>query len=273
MRFIVIVGLALAAPLAAAASELDDIKGWRATRTLAISSTPDFVQPRVRDIEQWGAWMNAGGSAKCEGAAGAIGHSCDWTDKGGAHVGKVVITGADNSALHVDWFRGDLTVANKGILSWSAADGGTRVTLDLAGTSKGVPKELKKTAGDVLGAEIDAALAQLQKMAVGAALHAADVAMAEKRVTDRDAAAITADGQAAAARLAWETAKAAADTATAAAARSKSKPALQAAAADATKAADAARLAADAAVAKATQAHADAEAARAEVKRLSEIAP
>lgn len=273
MRRMVVMACLLGLGAAAHASELDDVKGWRATKSVVVATGAEFVQPHVADMESWAAWAAWGeGKIGCEGAAGAVGRACTWTGADGSTV-KMVVTAVDGASVHYDYFYGADTVANKGILSWAAADGGTTVTWDTAGTAKSVPKELTKTAADVVGKDLDAGLAKLKTTAEGeaAAKHAADVAAAEKKAADLEAAAKLADDDVAKATAAWQTAKTTADSAAAAVvgAKAKEKPAVQKVADDATKAADTAKTAADAATAKATDAHKAAEAARAEVTAVA----
>lgn len=259
----------------AQAGELDDIKGWRATRTVTVEAAPGLVLLHVQDFEKWPAWTPWGaGPLVCEGAAGAVGRACTWTGPDGGTV-KMVVTSADAGSLHYDYFFGDNAAPNKAILSWAPVGEGTTVTWDSAGTPKTVPKELKKTAADAIGKDFDAGLAKLKAVSEADAKHAAAVLAAEKKAADLDATAKAAEGAAATATQASEAAKAAADAATAAvtAAKSKDKPALQTAADAAKKASDDAKTAADAASTKAAEARKQADDASAEAKKAAEAAP
>jgi hypothetical protein len=270
-----VIFLTLSMPSLAGASELDDLKGWRATRTVSVDASTEYVLPHLQDFEQWPAWAPWGaGPLACEGAAGAVGRACTWTGADGGSV-KMVITAVDPGSLHYDYFFGDNAAANKAILAWTSVGEGTTVTWDTAGTPKSVPKELKKTAADVIGKDFDAGLAKLKTVAEADFKKAVAVAEAEKKAAELEGAAKRAEDAAAAATKTWEDAKAAADAATAAiaAAKPKEKPALQTAADAATKAAEAAKGAADAAAAAAGEAKKLADAARAEAKKLAETPP
>ncbi len=72
MRQMLTMVLGLVLPAVASASELDEVKGWRATKTVVVAAAPDFVTPHVADFEKWAEWSAWGAGAKlgCEGTPG-----------------------------------------------------------------------------------------------------------------------------------------------------------------------------------------------------------
>jgi hypothetical protein len=262
----------LGLPVVAHASELDEVKGWRATRSVAVDAAPAIVAPHVTDIADWPAWTSWG-KGDCSGTPGAVGRTCTWT--GVDEKLKVVITAADAGSIHYDYFYDDAKVANKGILSWSPSETGTKLTWDEAGTKKSVPKDMKKTAADDTAKDIDVGLAKLTALAEADRKHLADVAAANKKAADLDVVAKAAEADLAAATSVWLDAKVAADTATAAvtaAKKPKDKAALQLSADAATRAAATAKETVDAATAAAATARKQADDARADAAKLSPVA-
>lgn len=259
----------LAVPLAGRASELDDIKGWRATRTVAVAAAPSVVAARVSDPEAWPAWTSWS-RGECTGPAGAVGRTCVWT--GVDETVTYVVTAVDAGSVHYDYRFGAAKGVNKGILSWAASDQGTSVTWDAAGTKKSVPKDMKKTAAADTGKELESALTRLKAVAEADSQRAADLVVARKKLADLDAAATAAEAEAATAATAATAAKAQADAAVAAVAaakKPKEKAALQMAADAAARAAADATAAADTAKVHALAVRKDADDARDAAAKLA----
>lgn len=278
MRPVAFMVLGFVLPATAGASELDDIHGWRATRTVEVAAAPEFVIAHTSDFEQWSDWAIWRVRAKlgCAGSPGRPQRECTWTASDGSSL-TMTLTAIDDGALHYDYVFGDNALANKAILSWTASGAGTTVTWDTAGTARSVPKALRKTASDALGKDLESGLTKLKVAAEADAKQAAEAvfAAADKKAAGLEAAAKTADEESKIENAVWRSAVAASDAATAAVAAANNKPKarLEAAAAEAKKSADAAWVTADAAATKAVEARKLADAARAEATALAPKAP
>ena len=273
--------LALLVATLAHGGQIDEVKGWRVTRSVQIVAAPEDVYPYLANLEMWPTWtawskeMDPEATWTYDGSPSQVGQKSAWEGPKMGEGSMVVTSVAPPTSVTYDLFFDNRPTANPGQLTLSAGAHATTVTWDTAGKMGAIGRALfRKKVESMIGDDFEKGLSTLKVKAEAdaGARHAAAVAEAEKRAGELESAAKAADDAAAKSKVDAEAAKTAADAATAAVAtaKKKEKAAAEAKAAEATKAAADAAAKGTADAAAADIARKAAEEARAAAKAATD---
>jgi uncharacterized protein YndB with AHSA1/START domain len=165
---VALIVVAIAAILAYAATRPDTIAIQRSVR---IKAPPAVVFALIDDLHNWPRWApqdreDPTMTRSYGGAARGVGAISDWTSKGNAGAGHMMIAksvAGSEVEVHVD-FRKPFTAHNVNTFVLEPDDGGTRVTWSMHGTNVYMMKVMSVFVGPdrLLGPHFDAGLANLK---------------------------------------------------------------------------------------------------------------
>lgn len=206
-------------PTPALAGEQAKSSGWHVERSVDIQARPEIVFAHVGDLNRWPQWtvwnqaMDPTTQWLFGGDVGQVGHSMEWSGKKMGW-GRLVFTAADpmTGVTYDMWMMKEKNPPGSGSLTFTAIEGGTRVTWTDAGPLKGLGKLWKNKINTMLVADFDTNLTnlkaaaeadELKKRAEEEAARAAAEAEAARKAAEEEAARKAA-AEAEAARLAAE---------------------------------------------------------------------